>query len=129
MKLVPWKVPLAPMASGEKSSKISALVPILRSDSPSRTSVLRQKLQTAVDDDAERKSTGAPQLGHAARQARCGAVAISQPPARGPALSRATPAGSAESDVRRHHSFFSSSVFLAANSSSVRMPLALRSPS
>jgi len=34
--------------------------------------VLRQKLQTAIGDAADAKSTGAPQFGHAARQARCG---------------------------------------------------------
>jgi len=46
-----------------------------RSASPSRTSVLRQKLQTALADAAEANSTGAPQLGQAARYARCGDVA------------------------------------------------------
>jgi hypothetical protein len=35
--------------------------------SPSRTTVLRQKLQTANADCALRNSTGAPQPGHAAR--------------------------------------------------------------
>jgi hypothetical protein len=39
----------------------------LRSASPSRTTVLLQKPQTANADAGERKSTGAPQLGHAAR--------------------------------------------------------------
>ena len=43
-----------------------------RSDSPSRARVLRQKLQTAMGDAADVKSTGAPQLGQAARQARWG---------------------------------------------------------
>jgi hypothetical protein len=37
------------------------------SASPSRTSVLRQKPQTALAEAADAKSTGAPQLGHAAR--------------------------------------------------------------
>jgi len=41
-----------------------------RSASPSRTSVLRQKLHTALLDAAEANSTGAPQLGQAARYAR-----------------------------------------------------------
>jgi hypothetical protein len=41
-----------------------------RSVSPSRSKVLRQKLQTALADAAEAKSTGAPQPGQAARQAR-----------------------------------------------------------
>jgi hypothetical protein len=39
----------------------------LRSASPSRTTVLWQKLQTANADAAERNSTGAPQFGQAAR--------------------------------------------------------------
>jgi len=34
--------------------------------------VLLQKLQTANADAGERKSTGAPQFGHAARYPRCG---------------------------------------------------------
>jgi len=34
---------------------------------PSRTSVLRQKLQTALAEAAEANETGAPQLGQAAR--------------------------------------------------------------
>ena len=38
-----------------------------RNASPSRTSVLRQKLHTALADAAERNSTGAPQFGHATR--------------------------------------------------------------
>jgi hypothetical protein len=38
-----------------------------RSAAPSRTIVLRQKLQTAKAEAAERNSTGAPQFGHAAR--------------------------------------------------------------
>ena len=67
MKGVPWKRPLAPSCSGEWSSNSSALSPILRSASPSRTIVLRQKLQTANADAGERKSTGAPQFGQAAR--------------------------------------------------------------
>src|ERR1700749_4968181 len=80
MKLAPCQLPLAPIVSGVKSSKTSALTPILRSDSPSRTSVLRQKLQTALADAADRNSTGAPQFGQAARQARCDEVAIRRPP-------------------------------------------------
>jgi hypothetical protein len=63
-------LPLAlrtPSCSGEWSSNSSALVPMRRSASPSRTRVLRQKLQTALADAAEANSTGAPQLGHAAR--------------------------------------------------------------
>ena len=63
----PAYFPAAPSASGEWSSKTSALSPILRSASPARTTVEWQKLQTANGDAAERKSTGAPQLGHAAR--------------------------------------------------------------
>jgi hypothetical protein len=35
--------------------------------SPSRSKVLRQKLQTALAEAADRKTTGAPQLGHSAR--------------------------------------------------------------
>jgi len=38
-----------------------------RSASPSRTSVLRQKLHTALAEAAEANSTGAPQFGQAAR--------------------------------------------------------------
>src|SRR6218665_4129578 len=49
----------------------SAVVRIVRSDSPSRSSVLRQKLQTALLDAAEANSTGAPQFGQAAVQRRC----------------------------------------------------------
>jgi hypothetical protein len=64
---------LAPSWSGEWSSNNSAEVPMRRSVSPSRASVLRQKLQIALADAAERNSTGAPQFGHAARQARWGA--------------------------------------------------------
>jgi hypothetical protein len=37
------------------------------SASPSRTNVLRQKPHTALAEAAEANSTGAPQLGHAAR--------------------------------------------------------------
>jgi hypothetical protein len=37
--------------------------------------VLRQKLHTALADAAEANSTGAPQLGQAARYVRCGEVA------------------------------------------------------
>src|SRR5437868_11629886 len=47
------------------------------SASPSRSSVLRQKPQTAVVDAALANSTGAPQLGQAARQRRCAAGAWS----------------------------------------------------
>ena len=64
---MPWRVPCAPSCRGLWSSKSSALRPMRRSASPSRTSVLRQKLQTALADAAEAKSTGAPQLGQAAR--------------------------------------------------------------
>jgi hypothetical protein len=46
-----------------------------RSVSPSRTSVLRQKLHTALADAVDANSTAAPQFGHAARYARCGVVA------------------------------------------------------
>jgi len=49
------------------SSNSSALVPMRLSASPSRTRVLRQKPQTALADAADANSTGAPQLGHAAR--------------------------------------------------------------
>jgi hypothetical protein len=42
-------------------------MPMRRSASPSRTSVLRQKLHTAPADAADAKSTGAPQFGQAAR--------------------------------------------------------------
>jgi hypothetical protein len=49
------------------SSNSSALSPIFRSSLPARTTVERQKLQTANGDDAERNSTGAPQFGHGAR--------------------------------------------------------------
>jgi hypothetical protein len=73
VKATPWWVPAAPSCSGEWSSNSSALTPMRRSASPSRTSVLRQKLQTALADAAEANSTGAPQFGHAARQARLGA--------------------------------------------------------
>ena len=64
---VPWYFPETPSWSGVWSSKSSALSPILRSSSPLRTTVERQKLQTANGDAAERNSTGAPQFGHAAR--------------------------------------------------------------
>jgi len=43
------------------------MTPTRLSASPSRTSVLRQKLHTALAEAADRNSTGAPQLGHAAR--------------------------------------------------------------
>jgi hypothetical protein len=46
-----------------------------RSVSPSRNSVERQKLQTALAEAAEANSTDAPQFGHAARQTRCDPVA------------------------------------------------------
>jgi hypothetical protein len=49
------------------SSNSSALSPIFRSSLPARTTVERQKLQTANGDAAERNSTGAPQFGHGAR--------------------------------------------------------------
>jgi hypothetical protein len=55
------------MVSGEWSSKSSALSPTLRSAAPSRTTTERQNEQTANGVAAERKSTGAPQFGHAAR--------------------------------------------------------------
>ena len=67
MKASPWKTPLAPSCSGEWSSNSSALSPMRRSASPSRTSVERQKLHTALADAAERNSTVPPQFGHAAR--------------------------------------------------------------
>jgi hypothetical protein len=60
-------VPLTPSCSGVWSSNSSALSPILRSSLPARTTVERQKLQTANGDAAERNSTGAPQFGHGAR--------------------------------------------------------------
>jgi len=47
VKAAPPYVPPAPSCSGEWSSNSSALSPILRSASPSRTMVLLQKLQTA----------------------------------------------------------------------------------
>jgi len=62
--------PLAPSCSGEWSSNSSALMPMRCSASPSRSSVERQKPQTALADAADWKSTGAPQLGQSARQAR-----------------------------------------------------------
>ena len=64
---MPWYLPLAPSWSGVWSSKSSALCPILRNWSPERTTVVRQKLQTANGAAAERNSTGAPQFGQAAR--------------------------------------------------------------
>jgi hypothetical protein len=67
MKAAPWYLPAAPSCSGVWSSKSSALSPILRSWSPARTTVERQKPQTANGEAAERNSTGAPQFGHAAR--------------------------------------------------------------
>ena len=45
-----------------------------RSASPSRSSVLRQKLQIALAEALEANSTCAPQLGQAAVQRRCGVV-------------------------------------------------------
>ena len=67
MKVAPWYLPAAPSCSGVWSSKTSALSPIFLSWSPARTTVERQKLQTANGAAAERNSTGAPQLGQAAR--------------------------------------------------------------
>ena len=56
------------LMTGAPSNNFFALLsPILRKASPSRTRVLRQKLHTAKAEAAERKSTGAPQFGHAAR--------------------------------------------------------------
>jgi hypothetical protein len=48
----------------------------LRNWSPARTTVERQKPQTAKGEAAERNSTGAPQFGHAARYARCAAGSV-----------------------------------------------------
>jgi hypothetical protein len=67
---MPWYWPSAPSWSGEWSSNSSAETPTWRSTSPSRSKVLRQKPHTALADAAEAKSTGAPQFGQAARQAR-----------------------------------------------------------
>ena len=67
MNGAPWYLPETPSCSGVWSSKSSALSPIFLSSSPARTTVERQKLQTANGDAAERNSTGAPQFGHAAR--------------------------------------------------------------
>ena len=64
---MPWRWPRTPSCSGLWSSKSSAETPMRRSASPSRTSVLRQKLQTALADAADANSTGAPQFGQAAR--------------------------------------------------------------
>src|SRR6478735_11859384 len=72
MNGAPWYLPATPSWSGVWSSNSSALSPIFLSWSPARTTVERQKLQTANGDAAERNSTGAPQLGHAARYARWG---------------------------------------------------------
>jgi hypothetical protein len=63
----PWYLPAAPSCSGVWSSNSSALSPIFFSASPLRTTVERQKLQTANGEAAERNSTGAPQFGHGAR--------------------------------------------------------------
>ncbi len=67
VKPTPLRVPRTPSCSGLWSSNSSALMPMRLSASPSRTSVLRQKLQTALALAAEANSTGAPQFGHAAR--------------------------------------------------------------
>jgi hypothetical protein len=72
VNVAPCHLPAAPSCNGEWSSNSSALWPILRSASPSRTTVLRQKLQMANADAWETKSTGAPQFGQAARYARWG---------------------------------------------------------
>ena len=72
--------------------------------------MLRQKLHTATGDAADANATGAPQLGHAARQARCGV-------------------SPAATWLKDQTSFFSNSAFFAANSSSLRMPLAFKSAS
>jgi len=67
VKPTPWRLPRTPSCSGLWSSKSSALSPMRRSCSPSRTKLLRQKLHTALVEASEANSNGAPQLGQAAR--------------------------------------------------------------
>ena len=52
VKARPCQRPAAPICSGEWSSNNSADCPMRRSVSPSRASVLRQKLHTALADAA-----------------------------------------------------------------------------
>jgi hypothetical protein len=67
VKAAPPYVPPAPSCSGEWVVEQLGAFADLAQASPSRSSVLLQKLQTANADAAERNSTGAPQFGHAAR--------------------------------------------------------------